>query len=119
MILDADLRVSVMEVPQRRGGVLYAIDEVGNPSAAILQLGGVFGDDCLIVTTLMGTSDDGSREMARMVARELVRGFVKLSVYYVGPEAIEFLRAGRRLTHSARSPREYDLSWPAIHRRPG
>jgi len=35
-------------VPQKRGGVLYAIDQVVNPAPVVVKPGGLFEDSCTI-----------------------------------------------------------------------
>jgi hypothetical protein len=109
MILDAQATIGVREVPQRRGGVLYAVDEVANPSAAIFYPGGLSGENCLVVSEFMGTSDPRSLALYRVYIRELLRGFFRIKQYYVGPEAKSLLERGFRLTHEAHFPCEHDL----------
>ena len=49
--------------------------------------------------------------MFRLYSTELFRGFQKVRLYWLGPEALRRFRAGQRLvTIGVRSPREYDLS---------
>jgi hypothetical protein len=36
--------------------------------------------------------------------------FTKVKAFYVGPKALELLERGMRLTISAQSPREFDLT---------
>ena len=100
------------QIPQRRGGVKYEI--APSPDCLILRCGGLHAaTGALFAGELqkpLGASDDASRRF-RFVARELVRGFRRVKLYWVGPEALSGLRAGRRLvTISLGSPREYDLS---------
>ena len=45
-----------------------------------------------------------------MFAKPIKKHWAHVKSYYVGPEALEVLRKGGRLTASVRSPKEYDLT---------
>lgn len=115
LVLDSELPIEIRTVPQRRGGVMYAIDEVSNPTAMILAPGGLHEENCIIVGQAMASSDNRSQQVYRRLVSCLVRGFMKVDVYYVGPEALRLWREGARLTHSEKRPIEYDLR---LRRRP-
>jgi hypothetical protein len=112
LVLDASLEVKIREVPQRRGGVRYAIDEVANPTGMIFVPGGLYEgreDRYLIVGEVVATGDPRSHELYRLFVPLLVKGFTKIKSYYVGPEALRLLREGVRLTHSAGPTPSYEL----------
>ena len=49
--------------------------------------------------------------MFDLYSKQLLRGFQRVRMYWVGPEAAAGLRNGQRLvTIGVRSPREYDLA---------
>jgi hypothetical protein len=109
LVLDAALKVRIREVPQRRGGVRYAIDEVANPTGMIFVPGGLYEgneDRCLTVGQVMATSDPRSHELYRLFVPLLVKGFKKIKSYYVGPGAQRLFQEGVRLRHGT-----YDLRW--------
>jgi hypothetical protein len=109
LVLDAALEVKIREVPQRRGGVRYAIDEVANPTAMIFVPGGLYeGNEgrCLVVGEVVATGDPRSHELYRLFVPLLVKGFKKIKSYYVGPEAQRLFQEGVRLRHGT-----YDLRW--------
>jgi hypothetical protein len=109
LVLDSGLEIKVREVPQRRGGVRYAIDEVANPTAMIFVPGALCeGKEgrCLTVGEVIATSDPRSHELYRHFVPQLVQGFKKIKSYYVGPEAQRLFQEGVRLRHGT-----YDLRW--------
>jgi hypothetical protein len=108
LVLDRHVEVQVRVVPQRRGGVAFAIDEVANPSAAVLVPGGWCGDRCLVVGQLKASSDPRSHELARRLARTLFRSFTKRGQYRLGPAALAHWESGGRLSHDCRAPVEFD-----------
>ena len=82
--------VRVQPVPQRRGGVKYIVDSRQNALSNItFQPGGLYGNDGLISVQL-GTAleDDASLQLFRLFYERLFNGFVKVKIYYVGPEAL-------------------------------
>lgn len=100
LVMDIDLKSAFRVVPQRRGGMLYAVDEVSNPTAMIVSFGGVYDADWLVVSQIMATSDWRSHELFRLFRSASLKGFGRLSRYYVGPDAQERLRVGMRFCHS-------------------
>jgi hypothetical protein len=94
-------------VPQRKGGIRYAWDQQANPHTIAFSPGGIYEDGVLIAgeVTTIGTND----ELYARFAKALKRQFAKEGLYYVGGEALRLWKSGWRLTHGARSPREYDM----------
>jgi hypothetical protein len=113
LILDVGTPVRAIPIPQRRGGILYGIDEVANPTALIIAPGGRDGGQCLIVGKIMASSDPHSQHLYRILRPQYLARFTKIGVYLVGPEALRLWKEGLRLTHSKRSPPEYDLHDPS------
>lgn len=102
--------IECREVPQRRGGVRYSVDQRLNPQTVGLKAGGTFGDDMVISGQLgLGTGDTESDELARMLLKALKKQFTKIKSYYVGNEAASLLDSGARLTINSAAPTEYDL----------
>ena len=102
--------VQVREVPQRRGGLMYAIDQRLNPTSVSFRPGGVFGDAVIAGQLGTATDDPVSAELLTRFVREIRRQFKRIKSYYVGIQAEEMLDAGKRLTIGVVSPKEYDLS---------
>jgi hypothetical protein len=110
LVAPAASMVSVREVPQRRGGVKYAIDQMQNPATVVVRPGGRFGDVAVISGQVGTATDDvNAMELFKSFEREIKRRFAKVKSYYVGPSAKELMESGVRLTASVRSPAEYDL----------
>jgi hypothetical protein len=103
-------------VPQRRGDTKYII--YPTPDCLILRCGGLHAPTGALVAgelqhLVEPEPSRGGIELFRLFSRELLRGFKRVGLYWVGPEALEGLRAGQRLvTIDVRSPREYDLAVP-------
>ncbi len=110
LVHDISESIDVREVPQRRGGVRYSIDQEMNPHTVGLTAGGSFGENVVISGQLgIGTGDARSDELAALLLREMKKRFSKIKSYYVGAEAESLLDSGARLTINETASREYDL----------
>jgi hypothetical protein len=99
-------------VPQRRGGIKYVVDPT--PDCVILRCGGLHEPTgALVAGELQQPLEPSGRavELFDVYSTELFRGFQRVGLYWLGPEALRGFRAAQRLvTIGVRSPREYDLS---------
>jgi hypothetical protein len=110
LVASRESSVEVRPVPQRRGGVKYAVDQLTNPSAIVFRPGGAFGETCLIGGQVgTGSEDPSSLELFDTFRKEIRRQFTKIRSFYVGNEAAKLLGNGWRLTVNAKSPTLYDL----------
>jgi hypothetical protein len=101
-----------LEVPQKSGGSLFAVDQRGNSDTALLQPGGRYGNS-IILCGMIGTisTSETSKSLYMELARIFRSLFRKQREFYVGPEALEACNAGARLTISAFSPSEFNLKF--------
>jgi hypothetical protein len=99
-------------VPQRRGGTKYVVDPT--PHCVILRCGGLHEATGALVAGELQQPLEPSRgavEMYDVYATELLRGFQRVGLYWLGSEALRGFKAGQRLvTIGVRSPPEYDLA---------
>ncbi len=110
LVTPATVEVQVRPVPQRKGGTLYAVDELANPSSITLRLGGLAGTSILLPGVVGTVSKDGPAAMLhRAFASAIGKYFKRVQSYWVGPAALALLAEGVRLAPSAKAPREYDL----------
>ncbi len=105
-----EVAIEVRSVPQRNGGVKYAVDQRANPKAISFRPGGAFGEGCLI-DGQMGTVSDDSSSLAlfQLFGKEIRRQLPKIKSFHVGKEASELLDKGWRLTQDTTAPPLYDL----------
>jgi len=111
LVLLGKCHLSIREVPQRRGGVKYAVDQLANPGTAVLKPGVEFNESLLIAGDF-GTvhNDEDASLLIQAFATEVNRGFEHIKSYWVGPEARTRIECGARLTSSVHSPKDYDLT---------
>lgn len=110
LILAKGKKVIMEEVPQRRGGTRYVVDQSQNPDSINLKTGG-FHDPNVLLPGQLGTISASSESLNLFKAFEkaIHNHFEKLKSYYIGTEALNFLDRGGRLTASAKGSSQYDL----------
>lgn len=88
----------------------YAIDQLENPDTIAFNGGGMW-EGHILLHGAFGTASESkvSLSLMRRFQTALRKTFVKVRAFYVGPEALTFLKSGGRLTMAVQSPPEYDL----------
>ena len=104
--------VSVNVRPIRGADVeRYAIDQLVNPDTITFTPGGIWGEDVVLSGRATTVSDSApAQELMKRFNSAFKKHFRKVKAYSVGPRAFALLTAGKRLTASAQSPREFDLT---------
>lgn len=89
----------------------WAIDQLANPDSTVLWHGGLWRSDILLSGRLASASQTApSLSLQRAFESQIKRHFSRIKAFYVGEEAAHLLDSGARLTMSAQSPLEYDLT---------
>ena len=102
--------VLVRKVPQNRGGVRFAVDQLLNPDSIILQHGGLFGSNVLLYGRVGTVSiNPVATKLHRVFSSAITKHFRRIQSFWVGPEAAGLLSAGYRLTIGAKAAHECDL----------
>jgi hypothetical protein len=96
---------------QGNDGERVCLDQLANPDSVVFLPGGIWNED-VVIQGHVGTASDSelSQALMKRFQSAIKKSFTKVKAFYVGPHALEFLESGKRLTSSARSPREYDLA---------
>ena len=102
--------IQVQRIPQRSGGVLFAVDQRQNPDTITFRPSGRFGSDFILYGTVGTVSQSAaSKALYVFAAKALRKSFTRQEEFLVGPEARELWNSGVRLTIGASSPPEFDL----------
>jgi hypothetical protein len=102
--------VHVEDVPQRRGGVFYAISQLLNQDTIVFGPGGRHQDDIILYGTIGTVSDSPmSKGLYDFFTRPFRERFKRTGAFFLGPEALDFARIDGRLALSASTPPEHDL----------
>jgi hypothetical protein len=97
------------------GRTRWLIDNGNNDSSTILTMAGLWGADILLPGNMCTLHDTKpAQQLMRGFSSALKKtGFVKVDMWWVGPEALAMLRAGKRLaTAAVESPSDYDVPTP-------
>jgi hypothetical protein len=102
--------VQVKSIPQRTGGINFAIDQRLNRDTVTLRPGGMCGYDMLLYGTIGTVSErDASLNLYDFMVEPYLARFVQVNEFFLGPEAFALWKSGVRLTTSATSPTKFDL----------
>ena len=100
-----EAKIGAKFVPQESGRIRYDAETgIDNPQAFWFQPGGMAGDAALVGGCIVeATLDPDTVKLFQKFRRTVLKGFVKLPDYYyenwyVGPEALDLLKQGVRLT---------------------
>lgn len=111
LVLPLEVPFQVRAVPQRRGGVKYAVDQQENPGSIVIRPGGRYGDVAVIAGMVGSVHDDDETEnLLSDFSEALEKHFTRVKSYLVGPGARKLLSSGTRLTKDVNSPKEFDLA---------
>src|SRR5215831_3515074 len=86
MAFDPRHPVRASPIPQRAGGVLYAVDQKDNPHTVVLKPGGMYKEECLIAGQI-GTISDSSESIALYgrFAKHIKKAFARVRSNWLGP----------------------------------
>jgi hypothetical protein len=110
MIIPKGANVQIRPVVQRKGGIKFAIDPLENQETICIQFGGIYQNRTLIAGKC-GTVyfSDFALNIFKKVSALIKKDFIRIGNFYVGPAALNKLKAGWRLTTDEQFPKEYDL----------
>ena len=111
MVIPKSLSLVIREVPQKKGGIKFAIDPLENQNSICFQFGGIYQDGILLGGSC-GTFflNDFSLQIFKDFSMKVKKNFKRIGTFYVGKEAEEKLKKGWRLVTNENSPKEYDLT---------
>jgi hypothetical protein len=76
----------------------------------VLSPGGIWCDEVLLSGSVTTVSDsEVAQRLMKRFRSAFRKRFVRVQAYLVGPGAEAMLDTGKRLTHAAQSPPEYNL----------
>lgn len=115
LVMKKKERLNIREVPQRAGGIRFAIDQEVNLNSIELKLGGKsFKKENMIVAGRLATisSEKDSDELYKLFSKKIKKAFKYIDGFYVGKTAEEKLREGWRLVTTGKI--ELDLTIPHV-----
>lgn len=105
LVVSRRIQVQGEEMPR------WAIDQLANPDSTVLWHGGFWRPDVLLNGRIVSASKTvPSLSLQRAFQTQIKRHFSRIGAFYVGEEAARLLDSGARLTMSAQSPPDFDLT---------
>jgi hypothetical protein len=113
LICDPALRISLEVVNQHDGVRSFHVNQLWNPDTITFTPAGLWTENILLYgrfATVSATVSNYAKRMMNRLRYQVGRQFTRIQGDHVGPMALEFLKAGKRLTIAEQTPRKYDLS---------
>jgi hypothetical protein len=110
LVTRSTVPVTVESMKGASGVQRYLMDQLINPDTVTFTPAGLWGEDIVLagrVATVSGSAI--SQELMKRFNAAFNKHFSKIKGYRVGPRARALFDAGKRLTASVQSPREFDL----------
>jgi hypothetical protein len=102
--------VQVESIPQRTGGINFAIGQRLNKDTVTLHPGGMYDDDVLLYGSIATVSEtEASLNLYDFMVEPYLTRFTPVHEFFLGSEAFDLWKSGVRLTIAATSPAEFDL----------
>jgi len=99
MIIPKTEEVEIRNVPQKRGGLKYAIDQMKNPNSIIFYSGGVYNESFIIASKIGTISQtEFSKKIFKSVSSYIKKGFQKEGAFYISDESLKKQKQGVILT---------------------
>ena len=94
---------------------MYSFDQLENPDTITFSAGGLWKDMLLYgrFATCTASFSPISKKLLQRYTYHVRKHFKYIGAYYVGQEAEEMLRQGKRLTLAEQTPKNFDLQLPA------
>ncbi len=112
LVIPNDAKLHIRSVPQRKGGIKYAVDQLENPKSVEIKLGGIYKEkDQVNVAGRIGTVSDNpfSKAIYKSFSSKIKKKFRKVGSFYIGPKADEKLKDGWRLVTNEKMSKDFDL----------
>jgi hypothetical protein len=110
LVSDENIRIVPRSISPFNGLDQFAFDQLNNPNTITFSPGGIWDNDILLHGRISTMSEDKSAVRIMKLFSSAIRKLsTKIKAFYVGPEALEMLRQGKRLTIAAQSPSTFDL----------
>jgi hypothetical protein len=111
LVTEREIAIHVRPVATHSGITRYLLDQLINPDTVTFTPAGIWNTDVVLHGRVATVSDSAiAQELMKRFSKAIRKHFTKVNAFWVGPEALELLKAGKRLTIAAQSPPEFDLT---------
>jgi hypothetical protein len=112
LILPRNTNLNIRSIPQRAGGIKYAVDQMINEKSVVLKPGGIFNNEILVAGRVATISEEKfSVDLYKAFSLIIKKKkFKRIGEFYVGPSALQKLHSGWRLVTNEKLSRGFDLA---------
>lgn len=113
LILKKSTSLNIREIPQKSGGIKFAVDQLKNLKSIELKVGGIYQtiENVIVAGRIATISEDkDSTELYNLIKTKIKKEYKKIGTFYLGKVAEEKLKLGWRLVTNEKLPTEYDLN---------
>jgi hypothetical protein len=111
LVYPSNFNVVVKEVPQRRGGIKYSVNDMDKEMEGCFRFvpSGEYAGEYIIPGEFSPGLSDFSTSLNKIFRKEFLKNYKKVKSYCVGPEAFQKLNSGIPLTPSYKAKPEMYL----------
>jgi hypothetical protein len=110
LVSDKNISIVSRKLSDFNGVERFAFDQLKNENTIVFSPGGVWEKNILLNGRVSTVSEhEVSTRLMKRFGSAIRKKFIKVKAFYVGEEALEMLKHGKRLTIAAQSPIEFDL----------
>jgi hypothetical protein len=110
IILPNNKELIIREVPQEKGGIKYAIDQMKNEESIVLSMGGNYENIAVIPSKIATIHSSPFIKDLILHTLNFIRKYKNTDGFYISPEVLEKAKNGFRLSTDIKTPVEYDLT---------
>jgi hypothetical protein len=112
LIAERSVPIKLRSIKARETDEFFRVDQLLNPDTVTFTPAGMWNEEIVLHGRVATVSEsEPSQELLKRFSSAFKRGqFRRVKAFLVGPAALMLLNAGKRLTISAQSPREFDLT---------
>jgi hypothetical protein len=113
LVAESSVVIRPRAITLQNGETRFGIDQLVSSTTVLLTPAGSTNGLVLYGTVSSAWADEASIKIFRMFERATKKHFQKIKAFWVGANALQQLRDGRRLTIAVQSPKEFDLTCDA------
>ncbi len=110
LLLSKSKSLQIREIPQKKGGIKYAIDQMKNEDSVVFYFGGLYKDDAIIASKIATISNtEFTKNIFKYISNYIKKNFKNVRGFYVSSGSLEKAKNGIRLTTDTNGSLDYDL----------
>jgi hypothetical protein len=110
LVTRCPMSLKVRSIKASAGVERFCVDQLLNPDSVTFTPAGLWDEQVVLHGRVATVSASGlSQELMKQFSSAFAKYFSKIKAFFVGTKALALLDAGKRLTISVQSPREFDL----------